>query len=135
MACCLSLYKHNLGPKSLSDKITKAVQLHDTKGLRKLTRKYTIEEFINALGYEEKLDISGKVHYQQNPKPLIIKWTPETFGIMVEVAEHAFNDRNFNSVAIYLEKLMMTLSSSGINGYVILKPVMPRIEKLTIIPH
>lgn len=121
MAGCFRFPKQDFATDPLADSIVKAVNAHDADALRQITKAHTIDELNTALGADDQGEVP----------PLIIYWDSNTIGVMLDVAESAFEAKNFDSMFRFLTKLLLSVgfSESGLDS---LKGVhAPRIDRMT----
>lgn len=121
MAGCFRFPKQDFATDPLADSIVKAVNAHDADALRQITKAHTIDELNMALGADDQGEVP----------PLIIYWDQHSIGVMLDVAESAFEAKNFDSMFRFLTKLLLSVgfSESGLDS---LKGVhAPRIDRMT----
>ena len=126
MAGCFHFPKQTSAEDPTADSLVRTVNAHEVEELREFTRIFTIEEIIKALGCEEDTPS------ESGTPPLILDWDSDTIGVMVEVAERAFDNKKFDAMSNFLTKLLMSVgfSARGAQGYAVLAPVMARIDRL-----
>ena len=121
MAGCFRFPNQDHATDPLADSIVKAVNAHDADALRQITKAHTIDELNTALGADDQGEVP----------PLIIYWDQHSIGVMLDVAESAFEAKNFDSMFRFLTKLLLSVgfSESGLDS---LKGVhAPRIDRMT----
>lgn len=121
MAGCFRFPIQTTATDPLADSIVKAVNAHDANALRQITKAHTIDELNTALGADDQGEVP----------PLIIYWDQHSIGVMLDVAESAFEAKNFDSMFRFLTKLLLSVgfSESGLDS---LKGVhAPRIDRMT----